>query len=637
MSHSADINRTLARHAREHAALAHLSQLALREHQLRSLIHEIVRTVRDTLDLELCGVCRLREDEDLLDVVFSMGQPDAPTVLPAGTGTQAGYALHIGEPVVSEDLRTEARFDTAPLRNLGMLSGVSAIIEGHERPFGILSAHAGSERRFSTDDVNFLIAVANVLSAAVERNRREEVTRHAALHDLLTGLPNRTLALDRLDLALARRRRAGTTVALLLIDIDRFTLINESLGHSAGDEVLTALAARLDETLRVSDTAAHMSADEFAVVCETDGDVHEVVELAERIGAAIGHPLELDGTERKFSASIGIAVAENHRDTAASMLRDADAAMYRAKRRGPGSYELFDAAMRAQVVSRHRTETELRRAISDDQLCLHYQPILDVASGRPVAAEALVRWQHPQHGLIPPLEFIPVAEETGLIGELGRYVLQKACEQAEAWQEQFKIPLKMFVNVSGLQIISPAFVEEVASIASNSNLIPGTLGLEVTESVLIEEKGSATAVLDRLRECGVRLMLDDFGTGYSSLSYLRHFPLDGVKVDRSFIDGLTDDSGDAAIIRAIIDMCRALQLSTVAEGVESEAQLSLLADLGCEFAQGYLLCHPMGAAEIGEFLAQHLRTDEGQRHVLEPVVPAAPHRAGGFSPSARAL
>jgi len=628
-----DIDLTLARHAREHEALARLSQLALREHQLRTLIDEIVATIIETLDLELGGVSTLRADEDVLDVLVAVAPPNAPSVLPGGKGTQAGYALQTGEPVVSEDLRNETRFDAGPLLSLGMLSGVSAIIEGHERAYGILSAHTGSPRRFSRDDVNFLVAVANVLSAAVERNRREEATRHASLHDPLTGLPNRTLALDRLDLALARRRRAGTTVALLLIDIDRFTLINESLGHAAGDEVLVALAARLDETLRVSDTAAHMSADEFAVVCETDGDVHEVVELADRIGTALGRPLELDGCERAFSASIGVAVAESHRDTAASMLRDADAAMYRAKRHGPGTYELFDADMRAQVVSRHRTETELRQAISDDQLCLHYQPILDVVSGKPVAAEALVRWQHPQHGLIPPLEFIPVAEETGLIGELGRYVLERACRQAEQWQHQFGIPLKMFVNVSGLQIISPAFVEDVAAIARNCDLLPGTLGLEVTESVLIEEKGSASAVLDRLRDCGLRLMLDDFGTGYSSLSYLRHFPLDGVKVDRSFIDGLTDSSGDVAIIRAIIDMCRALSLSTVAEGVESEAQLSLLAELGCEFAQGYLLCHPMAAGDITEFLEQHLR-EPGDPHTLSP---SAPHRQGGFRPSPRAL
>ena len=602
-----DIERTLARHAREHAALARLSQIALREHQLRKLIDEIVATVIDTLDLELCAVSRLRADEKSLDIILSVGQPDPLTSLPVDDGTQAGYALRIGEPVVSDDLLTETRFEPTVLVGRGLRSGVSAIIEGHQRPFGILSAHTSRPRRFSTDDVNFLVAVANILSAAVERSRKEEVARHAALHDTLTGLPNRSLALDRLDLALARRRRNGaTTVALLLIDLDRFTMINESLGHGVGDEVLLALAERLREMLRVSDTAARMSADEFAVICESEGGVHDVVELAQRIGAEFGRPLPLDGGERVFTASIGIAVAESLRDTASSMLRDADAAMYRAKRRGPGSYELFDAAVRAQVLTRLRTEAELRQAIAENQLCLHYQPILDLATGRPVATEALVRWQHPRHGLIPPLDFIPVAEETGLIAELGKFVLERACEQGARWQREFQTPLGMFVNVSGMQIVNPAFVDEVASISQLSDMEPGTLGLEVTESVLVEAEGTAITVLTKLHEHGLRLMLDDFGTGYSSLGYLRSFPLDGVKIDRSFIDGLAEHSQDAAIIKAIIEMCGALGLSTIAEGIECEAQLTPLQELGCECVQGYLLCHPREAGEIAEFLARHL-------------------------------
>jgi diguanylate cyclase (GGDEF)-like protein len=602
-----DIERTLARHAREHAALARLSQIALREHQLRKLIDEIVATVIDTLDLELCAVSRLRADEKSLDIILSVGQPDPLTSLPVDEGTQAGYALRIGEAVVSDDLLSETRFEPRTLLARGMRSGVSTIIEGHERPFGILSAHTRRPRRFSTDDVNFLIAVANILSAAVERSRKEEVARHAALHDPLTGLPNRSLALDRLDLALARRRRNGaTTVALLLIDLDRFTMINESLGHGVGDEVLLALAGRLREMLRVSDTAARMSADEFAIICESEGGVHDVVELAERIGAEFGRPLPLGDGERVFTASIGIAVAESLRDSASSMLRDADAAMYRAKRRGPGSYELFDAAVRAQVLTRLRTEAELRQAIVEDQLCLHYQPILDLASGRPVATEALVRWQHPRHGLIPPLDFIPVAEETGLIAELGKFVLERACEQGARWQRQFQTPLGMFVNVSGMQIVNPAFVDEVASISQLSDMEPGTLGLEVTESVLVEAEGTAITVLTKLHEHGLRLMLDDFGTGYSSLGYLRSFPLDGVKIDRSFIDGLAEHSQDAAIIKAIIEMCTALGLSTIAEGIECEEQLTPLQELGCECVQGYLLCHPREASEIAEFLARHL-------------------------------
>ncbi len=613
MSAHETTEQALAQHAREHKALARLGQVALREHELRTLFDEVVVTVIDTLGLQLCGVSRLREDEQALDVIVSAGDdPNPSRVLPAGKGTQAGYALHTHEPVVSEDLRTETRFNAAPLRSLGMLSGMSAIIEGHERPFGVLSAHTGQARRFSCDDVPFLVAVANVLSAAVERNRKEQAARHAALHDPLTGLPNRTLALDRLDRALARRRRDGTTVALLLLNLDRFKIVNDSLGHGAGDEVLVVLAARLRETLRVNDTAARMSADEFAVICESHGDVHGVVELAKHIGAAFAQPLAIGGGKRVFTVSVGIAVAEHAEDTSASMLRDADAAINRAKHRGPGSYELFDAAMRAQVLSRLRTETELRRAIDDEELCVHYQPIIDVASGRPVAVEALVRWQHPRQGLVPPLDFIPIAEETGLIASLGRYVLERACEQTAGWQRRFEVPLRLFVNVSGLQITDPVFPREVADIATRSGLLPGTLGLEVTESVLIDERGSRT-VLNGLHEHGLRLLLDDFGTGYSSLSYLRSFPLDGVKVDRSFVDGLSDDRDDAAIIRAIVDMCQALELVTVAEGVESQEQFKLLRQLGCEYVQGYLLCHPLAAQDVGDYLARHLPVGASER------------------------
>jgi len=631
MSTRQEIERALAQRGREQEAVARLGQIALREHELRTLIDEVTATVIDTLDLQLCGVSRLREDESALDIIVSVGQPDPPEVLPAGTRTQAGYALRTGQPVVSEDLRTETRFDSAFLCSKGMLSGMSAIIEGQERPFGVLSAHTGVARRFSAEDVNFLVAVANVLSAAVERERKEEHARHAALHDPLTGLPNRTLALDRLDRSLARARRIGTTVALLLLDLDRFTVLNDSLGHRAGDEVLVALAARLREALRASDTVARIGADEFAVVCESDGDVHDVVEVAEQITAAFARPLRLDGGERVFTASIGIAVADSAADTSASMLRDADAAMYRAKRRGPGRYELFDAEMRAQVSTRLRTETELRQAIEEQQLCVHYQPIVGMASSRPVATEALVRWQHPHHGLIPPLDFIPIAEETGLIAELGRYVLARACEQGAAWQRRFGMPLKMFVNVSGLQITDPEFADEVAGIAKSSGMLPGTLGLEVTESVLIEEKGAAMSVLNRLNEHGLRLVLDDFGTGYSALSYLRSFPLAGVKIDRSFVDGLTGDRNDKAIIKAIVDMCRALELETVAEGVECEAQLTQLRELGCEYAQGYLLCRPMPAHDICDFLEHHFSTSavENVRGAQSPVSPWKPGRRSG--------
>jgi diguanylate cyclase (GGDEF)-like protein len=603
-----ELEQQLAQHARQHEAVAHLGQVALREHDLRTLVDEVVATVADTLDVELCVVLKLREDQEMLDIVASVGYKGDPGAadLPARIGTHAGYALTKRQPVVVEDLHTETRFDTRSLLAQGMVSGMNAVIEGHEQPFGALSAHTGLRRRFSADDVNFLVAVANVLSTASERNRKEDLARHAALHDSLTGLPNRTLALDRLDRALARRRRDGTDVAMLLLDLDRFKIINDSLGHAAGDQVLVALAARLMDTLRPTDTVARLSGDEFVVVCENSAGVRQVVELAERIGGAVSRPFVLASGEHFLTASVGVAVAEGRDDTSASLLRDADAAMYRAKKRGPGRYELFDATVRAQVLARLRIEQELRQALDHEQLCVYYQPIINVASGEPVATEALVRWRHPHHGLIPPLDFIPIAEETGIIIDLGRYVLERACEQGAAWQRQFGIPLQMFVNVSGCQLANSRFPAEVADIARRCGLLPGTVSLEVTESVLIDEAGSPITVLSKLHAHGLRLLLDDFGTGYSSLSYLTRFPLDGVKVDRSFIDGLSSSPQNAAIMRAIVEMCHALGLAVVAEGVESRAQLKQVSQLGCEHAQGYLLCHPMPAEEVSEFLDERL-------------------------------
>jgi diguanylate cyclase (GGDEF)-like protein len=599
-----EIERRLAQHGRQHDAVARLGQTALRQCDLGILMNEVVHTVQETLGVELCGVLKLRDAEEMLDVVASVGYPRPPSGLPAGTGSQAGYTLKTREPVVSADLRSETRFDAKLLLEKGLLSGMTTVIEGNERPFGVLSAFTVERRPFAQDDVNFLVAVANLVSAAVERERKEDAARHAAMHDALTGLPNRTLALDRIDRVLARRRRAGTGVAVLLLDIDRFKLINDSLGHEAGDDVLRTLGGRLQETVRASDTIARLSGDEFVVVCECAG-VRPAVELAERILAAFSRPVALLSGEHVLSASIGIAVAKRGDETSASLLRDADTAMYRAKERGPGRYELFDAAVRAEVLSRLHTETELRRALERDELSVHYQPIVDAASGRPVAIEALARWARPDHGLVLPLDFIPIAEETGLILELGRHVLEAACTQGAAWQRRYDAPLQMFVNVSGRQLADPRFPAEVRETAMGSGLLEGTLGLEVTESVLIRDGDSSMAALGELHAAGVKLMLDDFGTGYSSLGHIRRFPLSGVKVDRLFVDDLGDKADDA-IMRAIVEMSRALGLTVVAEGVESEAQLDQLRRLRCERVQGRLLCPPMAAGDLGEFLDARL-------------------------------
>ena len=600
--------RRLQERARQQEAVAWLGQIALRDPEPQVLFDEVVAMCARTLELELCGVLELRSDETAFDTVSFVGLADACArqPVPNTPETQAGYAIHTSAPLVIEDLQTDQRFRMARMRDLGVVSGMTVPIEGGERPFGVISCHTYRARPIEGDDVHFLTAVAHVISTAIQRHRAEQSSRHAALHDPLTGLPNRTLALDRLHRALGRRRRDGGIVATLMLDLDRFKVINDSLGHAAGDELLLALAPRLSETLRASDTVARLSGDEFLVICHAPAGVREVISVAERLGAAVSRPFKLDSGEHFVTASIGISIATSEHDTADSLLRDADAAMYRAKRRGPGRYELFDDAMRAQVLTRMRTENELHRAIGGGELRVHYQPIVDLRSGAPLATEALVRWDHPERGIIAPGDFIPVAEETGLIVRLGRWVMEEACAQAATWQERYDHDLQMFVNVSGRQLASPLFAREVRDTMERSGMRPGTLGLEVTESVLIEDAESPMAVLNKLHHFGLRLVLDDFGRGYSSLSYLKHLPLDGMKIDRSFTDGLTGDLKDVVIMRALVDMAHALGMSVVAEGVETALQAEELRRLGCRHVQGHLFSRPMAASSITWFLDEHL-------------------------------
>jgi diguanylate cyclase (GGDEF)-like protein len=433
----------------------------------------------------------------------------------------------------------------------------------------------------------------------------EEEARHRALHDPLTALPNRALALDRLEGALARRRRDGRAVAVLLADIDQFKLVNDSLGHAAGDDLLVALAPRLHDAVRPSDTVARLGGDEFLVVCEQLDGPHEAIRVAERVAQAINQPIVLSAGEHFITASIGIAVAESADALPEDLLRDADAAMYRAKERGRGRYELFDDVLRRRVLTRLRTENELRRGIDQDELRVVYQPVVELDGGEVVAVEALVRWQHPERGLLEPMEFIPVAEDSGLIAALGDWVLAAACRDGAEWQRRYDRaePLLVCVNASPRQLADAAFPARVADVMARAGLAPGSLALEITESVLMEEAHAPVTVLAGLREYGLRLMLDDFGTGYSSLAYLKRFPLDVLKIDRSFVAGLGRDEDDAAIVAAVIEMARQLGLTVVAEGVERPEQLERLRDLGCDRVQGRLIAEPMPAARLEQLMA----------------------------------
>ena len=442
------------------------------------------------------------------------------------------------------------------------------------------------------------------------RKLTEQELAHQALHDTLTGLPNRALLEDRLIHGLAGSRRRGSRLGVMFLDIDQFKMVNDSLGHSAGDDLLRHAAARIAGAIRPGDTVARFGGDEFVVVCD-DVSATETEGVAERVLAALSLPLHMGNQEMHVTASLGIALADENA-TPESLLRDSDSAMYRAKERGRGRIELFDEALRLNAKRRLATASALHRALERDEFVVHYQPVVDLTTGAMVSAEALVRWRHPQHGLVTPDGFISLAEETGLIVPIGARVLQQACVDLADWQ-RIKTSsgsgstLSVAVNLSVRQMLAPGMADLVADVLSRTGVNPGDLCLELTESVFMEDVDYFGLTLASLKEIGVDLSIDDFGTGYSSLSYLKRFPVDGVKVDRVFVDGLGTDPHDTALVATIVAMASALELHVTAEGVETHEQLLGLKSLGVPRAQGYFLDRPMAAAEIARRVAQSHR------------------------------
>jgi diguanylate cyclase (GGDEF)-like protein/PAS domain S-box-containing protein len=443
-----------------------------------------------------------------------------------------------------------------------------------------------------------------------QRKQSDMMLTHMALHDSLTGLPNRTLALDRLSLALARTERHPSSVAVLFLDLDRFKVINDSLGHNVGDELLVAVASRLREAVRPSDTVARIGGDEFVVVCEDIGEIEDAARIAERIAEALSRSFDLSEDEVILSTSIGIALSSTHQDAPEDLLRDADSAMYRAKERGRNRYEVFDSSMRVEAVERLEMEQALRRALGRSELCLFYQPVLDVDSGSVVGVEALLRWNHPERGLLRPAEFISLAEDTGLILPIGRWALQEACRQAQRWREADpqRPPLTIAVNLSARQLAQPDVADMVAEALESTGTDPSQVWLEITESVLTGDTETTIGALRALKALGVRLSVDDFGTGYSSLLYLKRFPVDTLKVDRAFVAGLGTHPEDTAIVAGVVRLAQTLGLTAIAEGVETEEQRAALLALGCDLAQGYLFGHPEPPEDLDGLTAPALAT-----------------------------
>jgi diguanylate cyclase (GGDEF)-like protein/PAS domain S-box-containing protein len=595
--------------AAQQAAVARLGEHALRGASLADLMQEAVSAGVELLGLEIGAVVELVPSEEVVAFRAVHGLPGVRINdrVPAGLGSQSGYALLSGRPAVVTDWAHERRFERSEvLEGLGTTSGLTVVIEGRRGPFGALGFHSQAPRVFKQGDVDFVQALANVLGDVVERQLTDDDIRHRALHDPLTGLPNRLLFLDRVGQATERqRRRRDILTAVLVLDLDRFKLVNESLGHRAGDELLAAAAPRLKQAVRSADTVAHLSGDEFGILLEDITGEQDAIEMAERIAGVFARPFVLDGDEHFVTTSIGIALAEGG-ERGEDLLRDADAAMHRAKERGRARYELFDEALRGRALSRLRVENDLRRALDRDELTLHYQPLVSLRDRQMVSVEALVRWDHPERGRISPADFIPVAEENGLIEPIGRWVLEHACRQAAEWcrARPDAAPLTMGVNLSAAQLANPALAQTVATALRVSGLDPSCLALELTESMLVGDTEQLSETLVALKALGLRLVLDDFGTGYSSLSYLTRLPLDSLKVDRSFVDGLGTESRDTAVTEAIIAMSRALSLRVVGEGAETEQQVAELARLGCDLVQGFYFSRPVEAEEITRMLTE---------------------------------
>ncbi|WP_199300327.1 bifunctional diguanylate cyclase/phosphodiesterase [Trichocoleus sp. FACHB-262] len=469
------------------------------------------------------------------------------------------------------------------------------------------------------DQNDNLIGIASLAQDVTERKWAEEQLLHSALHDALTHLPNRALFMDRLEHAMQRAKRsAGHLFAVLFIDLDRFKLINDSLGHLIGDELLVAIARRLTACLQLGDTVARLGGDEFAVLLEDIPDLSDATQMAERIKQALALPFNLSGYEVFTTASIGIALYTPSYVQPENLLRDADIALYRAKAVGKACYEVFNLSMHAHAVERLQLETDLRRAIDRQEFQVRYQPIVALATGAIVGFEALVRWHHPQRGLVAPTEFIAVAEETGLIVPLGHWVLQEACQQVANWQVRFPFcqPLTISVNISGRQFSQTDLMTQVSQILQTTQLAPGSLKLEITETVLMENSEPAIAMLLALKTLNIQLYMDDFGTGYSSLSYLHRFPIDVLKIDRSFVTTIDTNSKNSAIVQTIITLAHNLGMQVIAEGVETAVQHTQLNQMGCEYGQGYLFSKPVSAAVITTLLSQqyHCRARQLSPH-----------------------
>ncbi len=581
---------------RQTAAIADLGRQALSEGDPLTLIQDAMEIVRDGLGVDACVAAR-RMTDGAVRLCATTGDALAPSVLHVEGESQTAYTLRVMQPVTSNDLPNEHRFHVpATVRAAAMHRSLSVPVPERGGPrYVIVGFGLAGSRPFGVEDARFMEAVANVLGSALDRAAVEDELRRRALEDPLTGLANRALLMSQLERELRHSARLATEVCVLLIDLDRFKVVNDTLGHAVGDTLLRQAAARIRSNVRDEDLVARLGGDEFVAVCSRTESERAIADIGRRIVDAFADPFQIGDHEVNVRASVGIAVAASGGESPEDLVREADAAMYRAKEAGGGCFEVFNASLRRRLVTRLAAERDLQHAVARDELELYYQPLVDLASERLVGFEALIRWRHPERGLIPPDDFIGIAEETGLILPIGSWVLATACAQLASWPD----PISVSANLSPAQV-SPQLVREVQDLLKLHGFDPSRLVLEITESLVLDPR--TKPVIAELRALGVHVALDDFGTGYSSLGSLQRFPMDILKLDRSLIGSLGEDSGQA-VVRAAVELGRALGLHVVAEGIEHREQVTQLREVGCRLGQGFMFARPLTVSAANELLA----------------------------------
>jgi len=574
----------LRRSAAQQEAVARIGRRSLADADDAELANFATAEVRTTVGAERVLVFRRPGDE----AGFLLDAAAGPVAVGRGSISAADQPL-IRKALSGRGAVTDSADRSASGEEAG--SRIAVAIQGGDVPRRVLVAHFGSE--FDRADASFLEAVAAVLGDAERRRHAEELLRKQALEDPLTGTPNRALFVDRVGEASIRAPRAGRQLGVFVLGIDDFRLINDGLGHRAGDQLLQRLAPRLRSTLFMTDTVARLGSDEFAVLCEGLHGERDAVLVAERLLASLREPFEIDATEVRISATMGLTISDGLADSQELIVR-ADAAMCRAKLQNRGGYLLFDEALRQRMQNRLQFEHALRGAVANRELQLFYQPIVALDDASPRGSEALLRWRHSGLGPVSPGEFIPVAEESGAILTIGEWVLHEAFSRAAEWRliDGDQAPLPLHVNVSPRQFAQRDFIELVERTLEQTGAAPGDIAVELTEHALVHDLAAAAVTLHSLKEMGVITVLDDFGTGYSSLSHLKQLPIDIVKVDRLFVSNLESEPRDAAIIEAVVGIAGAFGMQVVAEGVETPAQAEALRELGCELAQGFLFGRP---------------------------------------------